>query len=204
MSAVLDVVQVAAPGLTALGGAYYGARWQAGREADAELRVVVDQAIGALQGVTRAVFGARSLFIQERARTTPAGFAALAELEQKVADAQEVRDRLLVRTEADSALPVHFLNALLAVGRANDPLRTAAVWPESEADSFDEKDAWDKINGGIQDLNDERASFLQAAQARVAPRPGLLRRLLNRAKLSERRRSEERQPITDAPDSGDG
>ncbi len=56
----------------------------------------------------------------------------------------------------------------------------------------------------MQDFERERAAYLKGAQALVGRRPGVLRRVLNRAKPSERSRTKSTEPSTDAPDPEQG
>jgi hypothetical protein len=131
MSTALDVVQTVGPLVTALGGAYYGARWQAKSASESELRVVVDEAVTALQQLARRMGNARSHYIADAAHTSDEGWKALGALDQTFFDAQDIRDRLLVRTAPEDPVAVHYLNALLAVGRGFQALKKAAYWPNA-------------------------------------------------------------------------
>ncbi|HEY6654239.1 MAG TPA: hypothetical protein VI028_08945 [Solirubrobacterales bacterium] len=99
---------------------------------------------------------------------------------------------------------VHDLNILLANSRESTEFRVAALMPNSQAEHVDMAEAWRKIEVAEADFERERAAYLMAVDAIMGRRPGVLRRVLNRAKRSERSEPEEGEPSTDVPDPGDG
>jgi hypothetical protein len=89
-----------------------------------------------------------------------------------------LRDRILIRTERDSPVYIHYLNLLLANGRELDEYRTAALMPNDQGEHFDMAKDWTNAKAAEKDFESERAAYLLAVQNRLTA--GRLRRLLDR------------------------
>jgi hypothetical protein len=181
-----DIAAIAAPALTALGGGYLGARWQARSKADEEVRRVLEEATEELEHLAEATARTRSRFFTEGARATSEdGIKALGDLEVQVAKNRVLRDRILIRVRPDSPVYVHYVNVLQANGRESKEFRAAALTPNDQAEYFNQAEAWSKIEAAEADFERERSAYLMAANAIMGRRPGVLRRVLDRAKRSD-------------------
>jgi len=183
-----DALLLIVPAASALGGTYLGARLQGRAAEDSEARALMLDAADALQALAPAMGTARLYFFTEGAHTSDEGVEAAKELQVLFQAAQRMRDRLRLRTPKGDPTPVHYENALLAIERGFEPIRKAAVWPNSEADRYPpDVEGLEQIEQSEHDYSRERTAFLNAAHDLLGPRASIGRTLKARLRRVEGR-----------------
>jgi hypothetical protein len=162
-----DIAVVVAPALTAGGGAWLGARFQGRREKDAELRVLVNDAVRVLERADRRRGGAYALFVQDGANTSEHGLEALRLFRTELSEAAQLRGQIAVRVPADSPLLKHYEAALEALGEVSVAIGVAVMWPNERHFEADLKKLHDRTVRGEADYKRERDAFVAAAQRRL-------------------------------------
>ena len=169
-----DVAQYVVPGLTALAGAAYGARTAGVRVEKEELRNLLDDASATLERANQQRGAAYVRFIQEGADTTPEGREALNGFRAELSEASQIRGKLVMRTAEGAAVSVHYLNALMALGRASTELGVVQLMSPSSTPHFDMHASNRKLEEAEKDFNREFAAFHEAAQSYMKPWRGPL------------------------------
>src|SRR5215217_6005258 len=110
-----QVAEIAAPSITALGGAVAGSQLAATRAEKAELRALLDDATAALERATQKRGAAFVLTDRDGVATTAETSAAIASFRSELSEASQLRFKMVHRTKRGAAISVHYLNALLAL-----------------------------------------------------------------------------------------
>lgn len=171
----MEALQIVLSTVGAIGGAYLGVQWRARSVEERELRQLLDEAAPVLTRANQKRGGAYIQFLQEGVSTSPRGFELLQSLRTELSEAEQIRDRLALRTDPDSAVFKHYSGALEALGKVSIALGVAAMMP---AEALDQglKQA-DKMDAGEKEFERARTAFLAAAQRRVRASRQPLRRL---------------------------
>jgi hypothetical protein len=195
LSTAQDVLEVVFPAGAALAGGYWGVRWQSRSEAEVELRTVLDDALGTLQGLDERLDASMYCYWNEprdSTEMTARNLDALAALDEERKAAERIRDRVMVRTEPDTPLHEHFAAALAGVSKARDEMVIIAT-PRLRPETIDGLASGAEVLGGLHNFDDEREQFRAAVQSRRTP-PGNWRRL--RARLKRQKFAIERDPTS--------
>jgi hypothetical protein len=157
------------PGLTALGGAAYGARYAGIGAEKAELRNLLDDAAATLERANQERGAAYVCCIRDGVDTSPQGHEALSAFRGELSQAAQIRGKLVMRTAESAAVSVYYLNALLALGRVSTEIGVVHMTPADQAQNFNMQRTNQKLEAGEQDFNSEYADFLAAAQRYMRP-----------------------------------
>lgn len=157
------------PGALALGGSLYGAT-RAGVSAEkSELRVVLDEATVPLSRAAVQLDRVYQQYTSYVTETTPEGEEELRKLKQIEVALAELRGRLVMRTPEQSPIPVRYLNAQLALGRAVRVFIIADRWPIASANRYDLETEEAKAREAREEFISDHGKFLEAARLHLSP-----------------------------------
>jgi hypothetical protein len=194
VSTVGDIATVVAPGITALLGAWYGARLEGAAAEKAELRALFDEAADVLERANQRRAVAVSWFQREGFKTSQPAAESIDAFRAELEHGAQIRDRLSFRTRKGAAVSAHYVNAILALTRVLAALQVMASLPSDDPTGFRLIGAQQRaMSNGEQDFNREKADFIEGAQRYVRPGP------LGRYKDWRRRR---RKPSATAASEG--
>jgi len=165
----MEVAKIVVPGALALGGALYGAT-RAGVSAEkSELRAVLDEATVTLSRAAIQLDRVYQQYTGNVTETTPEGEEELRKLKQIEVALAELRGRLVMRTPERSSIPIHYLNAQLALGRAVRVFVLADRWPTASANRYDLEGEEAKAREAREEFISDHGKFLEAGRLHLSP-----------------------------------
>lgn len=153
--------------LSALLGAFAGARLSAQSTSDTELRALFRDGSDSLQRLNLLLNEARARFAAEGLDTSQRAREGLVELDEERVHAERLCDRIMASTEPASDVYRHFVAALRSLETARDELVFAAAQPPGSP-GFNQLGSYSKVEGGREGLDTERYAYLEAIQRRIA------------------------------------
>lgn len=164
-----EVAQIVLPALTALGGGAAGARYSNVREEKAELRTLLDDAAATIERANRRRGAAYVHAVTHGPGAHPAGQAALADFRCELSEAAQIRPKLVMRTREYAPVSVHYLNALLALGRVSEQIGVLQMYSDADAKHVNMVEANQTMEQGEKDFDRAYADFLKAANDYMRP-----------------------------------
>lgn len=165
----MDVAQVVLPGLTALGGGALGARYSNVREEKSELRNLLDDAAATIERANQQRGVAYTRRNMRGPGANPPAEEALASFRAELSQAAQLRPKLVMRTRESAPVSIHYLNALLALGRVSQELGVLQMYSGTDAEHVDMHQANQRMERAEKDFNRECAAFLKAANDYMRP-----------------------------------